>query len=198
MARFLAVRRALMPRCGEVTETTGSFRKIEAAAAADAPDLGDIFRRVGDVVSRMPRLGIVFGAYVNDRNLALLDQGMGLGEYTWIYVVSYFGFLGQPPARLLDEPNRQKVFEDRVYPEIARVIDRHIKDAGLTTGPWAEELARLRADRGRVPFAGNLPPELAGSLEASRAALAAAACPAAAELDMTITVRRSAIGYDHR
>jgi hypothetical protein len=198
LTRFLAVRRVLMPRCSEVTEITGSFRRVEAAAASGEPDVGEIFRRAGDVISRMPRMGLIFGAYVNDRNRALLDQGMGLGEYTWIYVVGYFAFLGQPPMRLLEEPDRLKVFEDRVYPEFARVIDRHVRQAGLAAGPWVEELARLRANRGRVPFVGNLPAELAGSLEPSRAALGAVACPAAAELDMTITVRRGGIGYDHR
>lgn len=198
MARFLAIRRALMTRCPEVTEVTGSFRAVDEMAGQEKPDVGDLFGRVGRVIRHVPSLGFVFGEYVSDRNNALRDNQMGLGEYTWIYVTSYFGYLNQPPRRVLDEQNRKKVFEDRVYPEIASVIERHINAAGLGDGPWVEELARLRADRNRVPLRGALPPELAGSIAPYRDALTAAACPAAAELDVTLTVRRSSFGYDHR
>ena len=198
VVRFLNVRRTLMPRCAEVTDITGAFGRMESVARSREPDVGEGLRRAGDVILRIPRVGLVFGAYVNDRNRALLDQGMGLGEYSWIYVVGYFAFLGQPPRRLLEEPNRPKVFEDRVYPEMANIIGRHVEEARMSDGPWVEELARLKADRGRAPFAGNLPPELAESLGPFRAALKTVACPAAAELDMTITVRRGTIGYDHR
>lgn len=198
MARFLAIRKALMPRCAEVTDIAGSLKSVEEAAHQDEPDVGEIFRRVGRVARRMPSMGLAFGEYVSDRNDALLEQGMGLGEYTWIYVVGYFADLGQPPLRVLDEQNRLKPYQDRIYPEIARVVERHIAQGGLTAGPWVEELARLRADRERVPFRGALPPELAASLEPFRGALTAFACPAAAELDLTITVRRSTVGFDHR
>jgi hypothetical protein len=198
LARFIAVRRALMPRCAEITEWTGAFRGVEAAAGSDATDVVKLFRQVGGTITRVPRLGIVFGAYLDDRNQALLDQGMGIGEYSWIYVVSYLAFLRQPPMRLLAGSNQAKVLDDRVYPETANVIARYIEATGLSGGPWVEELARLRANRARVPFADGLPPELVRALEPSRAALAAAACPAATELDLTITVRRPVIGYDHR
>jgi len=198
LARFIAVRRALMPRCAEITEWTGAFRSVGTAAASDAPDVARVFRQAGDAITRVPRLGIIFGAYLNDRNQALLGQGMGIGEYSWCYVVGYLAFLRQPPMRLLAASSQAKVLDDRVYPETANVIARHIEATGLTGGPWVEELARLRANRARVPFADGLPPELVRSLEPSRAALAAAACPAATELDLTITVRRGVIGYDHR
>lgn len=146
----------------------------------------------------MPSLGLVFGRYVEDRNKALLEHRMGLAEYSWLYIVCYFAVLGQPPTTVLEEPARQAIFEDRLYPGMARAIERHIAETGMTTGPWVEELARLREQPARVPFSGNLPPEPAASVEPYRAVLAALACPAAAELDVTITVRRGLIGYDHR
>jgi hypothetical protein len=198
LERFLAVRRALVPRCAEITEFTGAFKEVEAAATAAEPDAGSLFHHAGNAIGRVPRLGLVFGAYLNDRNQALLRQGMGLGEYTWLYVAGYFGLLNQVPARLFVEPERKKVLEDRVYPETAKVIERHVQARALTGGPWVEELARLRAGAGLVPFSAGLPPELARSLEPFRGALAEAGCPAAAELDLTITVRRGVAGYDHR
>jgi len=198
MRRFIAVRRVLAPRCDEIADLTGSFRRVQSAAKEGRPDVVGLFGRIADAARRMPRLGLTFGAYVTDRNKALLDNGMGLGEYTWIYVVSYLAFLEQPPATLLPSSNRPGLFQDRIYPETARLIERHIEDTGMIGGPWVDELPRLRRDRERVPFSGNLPPELATSLEPHRPALADVACPAAAELDVTITVRRGVIGYDHR
>jgi hypothetical protein len=198
MRRFIGVRRVLAPRCGEVSDLTDSFRRVQSAAKESGPDVMGLFSRIAGALRRMPRMGVAFGAYVADRNKALLDHGMGLGEYTWIYVVTYFALLEQPPATLLPSSNRPGLFQDRIYPQMARLIEGHIEDTGMTTGPWVEELARLRKDRERVPFSGNLPPELAASLEPHRLAVAGVACPAAAELDVTITVRRGAIGYDHR
>ena len=196
--RFIAVRRALIPRCAEVSDVTGSFARVQAAAREPDPDVPGLFDRAGAAIRRLPRVGLVFGAYVNDRNKALLDNGMGLGEYTWIYVVGYFGLLQQPPSAVLPSSDRPDVFRDRVFPETARLIERHIEQAGITTGPWVDELARLRDDPGHVPFSGTLPPELAASLEPHHQALAGVACPEAAELDVTVTVKRGTIGYDHR
>lgn len=198
MARFLTVRRVLMSRCREVTDATESFRRVQAAASEGEPDVTSLLVRLGEAVRRLPSIGLIFGEYVTDRNTALLEQGMGLGEYTWIYVVSYFAALGQTPIRVLDRSAEVSPFQARVFPAMARAIERHAAAAGMTNGPWVEELARLKRDRARVPFAGHLPPALASSIDAHRATLAALACPAAAELDLTLTVRRSVVGYDHR
>lgn len=198
MARFLDIRRTLMPRCAEVTAVTRSFARVDEIAGDDDPDVAELFRRVGSVIRLMPSIGFSFGGYVSDRNDALLERGMGLGEYTWLYVVGYLAYLEQTPVRVIDEQKRPRIFEDRVYPAVAAVIARHVAARGLVAGPWVEERARLDDDPARVPFRGTLPPELLVSLEQHRDALSAVACPAAAELDLTITVRRDLIGYDHR
>jgi hypothetical protein len=36
--------------------------------------------------------------FIDDRNAALLDRGMGLGEYLHIYSVAYYAWLGRDPA----------------------------------------------------------------------------------------------------
>ena len=46
----------------------------------------------------MFRVGRDFGDYVAARNEALLAQGMGLGEYTWIYALTYHVWLGHAPT----------------------------------------------------------------------------------------------------
>jgi hypothetical protein len=198
LARFIRVREGLAPLCGGVQQITDPLKRVPELAAQDPPDLGGLLGKAAETLRRFPTVGLVFGRYVEARNQALLAERMGLGEYTWIYVVTYFAYLGQSPVGVLESPTRPTVFVDRIYPETAGVIARHVEQAGLSGGPWVEELARLRADPSRVPFAGTLPPELAASIAPHRSALLAASCPDAAELDLVHTVPRSVMGYDHR
>ena len=74
-------------------------------------------------------------------------------------------------------------------PEVIRRILRHL---GHPLEVPAPAPARV------PPFAAGLPPELETSLAPFRDARSASACPAAAELDVTITVRRQWFGFDHR
>lgn len=198
MDRFLAVRRALRPRCPEVTELVRGFSAVGEYAGQPQPEAKELLGRVRGALLRLPSMGFVFGRYVAARSDELLRQGMGLGEYSWIYVASYFAMLAQPPIPVLERSGPYSLFEDRVYPAVRGAIARHVEDTRALSGPWVEELGRLRAVPKRRPFADGLPPELAASLAPYRTALADAACPAAAELDLTITVRRSGFGYDHR
>ncbi len=48
-------------------------------------------------------------AYINDRNEVLLSQGMGDGEYTYIYTLSYFSYLDKD---LTDGPSFQMSGDD--------------------------------------------------------------------------------------
>ena len=198
MTRFLAVRRVLQPRCQQVTEMLRPFRGVEAESRSANPDEGTIFRNGLRAIRQVPRIGLAFGDYVEARNRSLLEQQMGLGEYSFIFVVGYVSYLAQKPARLFEEPTRDNIFEGRVFPDVAAVIDRFVSARGLTEGPWVAERDRLTQARGQAPFPKGVPPELEASLAPYRDALSATACPSAAELDVTITVRRASFGFDHK
>jgi hypothetical protein len=198
ISRFLMVRRALLPRCQPVTDMLRPLRGVEAESRSPHPDEGTIFRNALRAARNLPRFGLVFGDYVELRNRMLLEQQMGLGEYSFIFVAGYVGLLAQTPTRLLEEPTRGDVFGDRVYREVAAAIDRFIADRGLTGGPWVAERERLMHAEQQRPFATGLPPELEASLTPFRDALSATACAAAAELDVTMTVRREWFGFDHK
>jgi hypothetical protein len=147
----------------------------------------------------MLRVGRDFGDYVTARNEALLAQEMGLGEYTWIYVVAYHSWLGHPPVKAIEGRSRKNVFHDRVLPQVREMIRRHLAGAAgsPTAVAWRSELEALDDVRERIPFEDGLPRELEDSLEPFRDELERLACPAASELDVVLTVR-SGIGYDHR
>jgi hypothetical protein len=137
------------------------------------------------------------------RNQALLDAEMGLGEYYFIYVVSYYSWLGKSPADGLeynlgdDEEDRgiywrrrrSENLEDR-KDDVLKQLHRQIlpmmqnQFAGLTgvdispiRDPWRETLAAeveaMEADRFRLPWQDGLPDVLEDSLKPYRGRLEA-------------------------
>ena len=87
MEVFLAVRETL----------TGPRDELSAAVAGLAgvdgePGIGNGLRAARAGISLGPRVL----EFANARNRALLEAGMGVGEYTWIYWFTYIAWLGHP------------------------------------------------------------------------------------------------------
>lgn len=205
LAKFLAVRRALAVHCAELGDATERFRRMEQYGEADEDSLRmrEFFRDTGRALGGMFRLAGRIGRYLEQRNRALLAEGMGLGEYTWIQVTAYQGWLREPHRRFaLAREDEPRIFQDRVVPQLREMIRRHL-EARERTGaspselaPWRQELAALTADPERAPFADGVPPEIAASLEPFREELREVWCPATCELDLTVTIREG-IGFEH-
>jgi hypothetical protein len=132
------------------------------------------------------------------RNQALLDNGMGLGEYTWIYWYTFNAWLGHPAddSELHEFMQEREAGSGRVEihmdggmePErITWRLRRDIRsmlrnlEQGLLDSPEhadlaalvSSELAMLDEDPGRVPWEDGLPAELAVGLEPFRERLEA-------------------------
>jgi hypothetical protein len=199
LRRFLAVREALTPLCARVTAHQRLFARLGSHGETERPSAGAVLRDGLRAATSMLRVGRDFGDYVTARNEALLAEDMGLGEYTWIYVVAYHSWLGHPPVPAIESRDRPNVFHDRVFPQVREMIRRHVVEAGSTRAAeaWRSELEALERVEKRIPFEDALPPELEGSLRTFRGDLERLACPEATELDVVLTVR-SGIGYDHR
>lgn len=214
MERFLAVRRTLLPYCETFSAHRAVFRRMEGyEEAEEEPETGEFLRSVGAVTSTLWRVGRDVGRYAIARNQALLENDMGLGEYTWIYVITYFSWLGNRPADFVAQNKpHAKVFHGRVLGEVEDMIERHVTDleTALETSAgsaspglrdklvsWQAELDALERDHGRVPFQDGLPSELETSLERFREELERVYCPATGELDIMQTVD-TGIWYDHR
>ena len=137
--------------------------------------------------------------FVVSRNRALLEHGMGFGEYTWLYWLTYNAWLGHPADdSLLHEliaahqrGDGSVRFQMDGGPEPERLTWQLRRDitmmleklaAGLAGDAANEEvhrlvnaeLARLADDPARVPFSDGLPEPLAAGLEPYRARLEAA------------------------
>jgi hypothetical protein len=132
------------------------------------------------------------------RNGALAAAGMGLGEYTYLYVVAYGDSLRSLP------PDAALFGQEGVglrAREVLRTMLRNQLAALATAGSDAEpadgwrreqqaEIDRLEAEPDRLPWQDGLPPALAASLAPYRGRLGAAFCAATAGLELTRSRKR--------
>lgn len=214
MERFLAVRRALMSTCEEFTGYRAAFQRMEEMdSAQEEPAAGEAMSRVGAVFSALPKMGRAAGEYAISRNRALMENAMGLGEYTWIYVIAYYAWLGNRPVSFPGgDGDETKVFHGRVRNAVKNMMARHLADlrAAADTAhgasalrleeavaAWSAEMDSLNADTERIPFQGGLPRTLASSLQPFRDDLERLYCPATGELEIMQTVK-TGVWYDHR
>jgi len=204
--RFLAVRASLSAGCDEFTALKATFDTMasrvdrlhaeEAERELEGKDLLPLLTAGGGALKRMAGLGPALGRYEIARNRALLDHDMGLGEYTWIYVTAYYGYLERRPESFaLDKQHRPRIFQDRVREEILGML-RRLAAEGADDG-WREELGALEADPDRVPFAEGVPGVLAASFEPYRDPLERSFCPATSELDVMRT-EKDGWRFEHR
>jgi hypothetical protein len=92
METFLAARDAAAPVREDMERT------LSLLAGSETDDEGKLPR--GFIGKMRAGMGLLPGIaeFFTIRNDALLDAGMGLGEYCYIYTVAYFSWLGHSPA----------------------------------------------------------------------------------------------------
>ena len=198
---FLAVRRAVMPHCARFEEFAQDMGKMdELGSQSDRPGAGELMRAIGGVTGSV--LGLVgdIGKLNEARNRALLEQGMGLGEYTWIYTLAYHSWLGQPfPDRAdADDGEGDGRRVERLRATILGLMRRHagaLAEAGdaAAAASWREEADRMERAAAEIPFGqGGLPEPYAAAFAARADDLRAGWCAPMAEYDLG-EVRRSGL-----
>jgi hypothetical protein len=154
----------------------------------------DVSRReILEEAWRVTRTALEVPALMGDffvlRNEALLDAGMGLGEYTYIYAVAYVDRLVAPgPAegRFFDE----EPVNDRVRAALRAMLVgqlaalRAAEEGGFDIGLLEAENAALGADSRRLPWQDGLPAAVAASIQPYRTRLDDLFCAASAPLEL--------------
>jgi len=92
---FLAAREAIAPVRDEIERSISLLE--DEGEAIDVESTGNVFQKLKLVFGLIPQLADYFKA----RNQALLDEGMGMGEYYYIYSIVYFAWLDKS---LVDGP----------------------------------------------------------------------------------------------
>ena len=188
MEAFLSVRDSLKDAQVRVDSALASFdfERLNARRPSFWAVLG-ILNDVGNLLT----LG---GQYVNGRNQALSDQRMGLGEYAYIYSISYHSWLGHSPeegseivARLRDRERIHASDDNPLNPEsirrqYRRLILRLLRNQldsmkGSEETSWRrtleEEISRIDKNFDRIAWQDNLPPQIEEQLKPFRSRLEA-------------------------
>ncbi len=183
MEAFLYVRESMAPVRDKVEYSISildSMRKQEGRE--DVKRSGQVFRAVRAAFGLIPGIGDFYA----QRSQALLDVKMGLGEYMYIYILSYYSMLKKPPGDgpgfqlvqgdkewRFDEWDKEDNFEDRnmkMIEKINQLILSMLKnqlpqlDSSATTseedewrGAFLAEIQSLEGDARRIPWQDSLP-----------------------------------------
>lgn len=194
---FLVVRDALAPVVAELEARDVEAAEFERLADEEAPP-----KVVVPVMLRLTRsmmgLPFLFAELESVRNQALLETGMGLEEYTWLYVVAYRDRLAQagPEASLFSG----SADNERIRSDLRAVLHRQLKAARAASvadawlGVLAAEVEALDRDPERLPWQDGLPGPAEASLSQYRDRLDSTFSPAAAEFELlNSTVRHGGL-----
>jgi hypothetical protein len=190
---FLTVRELVAPQHEALTESVEAL----APAAEEGRVIGGL-RAARAGISMAPRLL----EFARARNEALLEIGMGPGEYAWIYWLTYHAWLGHTVGEsLLDDimearseldGSMQMHIDGMDFEHMERQLRRdleamlrNLEDAIAADPEQTElkemvvsELAALDADSGRMPWAEGLPEAFVVGLDPYRDRLEASYSPA--------------------
>jgi len=89
---FIKVRESLKEASSQLGETFDSLIRQSKKAEEDK-SFKNVMKIIGKSFGLIPKIGSFF----EKRNKALLKQKMGFGEYTYLYVISYYSWLDKSP-----------------------------------------------------------------------------------------------------
>lgn len=206
---FLVVRERLAPHRAILSE---SYRKLPVTAQ-QMKDLDqsrgfDKFVKgffVGrDAISLVQEMG----RYTGRRDEALLESGMGMGEYMYLYCLAYYSWLGRspmdgPPASGSEGKSEGMSFSSthhvwRVHDDLLGMLRR--QQAAGDSSEWskvvAAEIAAMEKDEGRMPWQGSVPGTMASALEPLRDRLSSSYDPLVNAFELMRLSKRNRFSYE--
>jgi len=184
---FLRIRRTLIPECRKLMEADLAMQGKRVLAGRGAVPK----RKLAAIVGRFYGAGnqiLNQSSFAKRRNEALLAEGMGFGEYAWIYSLTYYACLGREPilGKWRDEPGHLPPAARKAVADMMRRRAEALTAAGYDDRAelWQADADRLADSSYAVPFAGQAPPELAACVAARRDELEALFSPYSDPLEM--------------
>jgi hypothetical protein len=192
---FLETRRALEPARKTMEESLGLLGDAETGQLTWTP--GTLFRAIGAGMGLLPGMA----EYHSQRSRELLEAGMGMGEYVYLYAVIYYSWLGNspadgPPFVLVSDDHqedpddlteaevrerRDRLYRRRLHRNLLPMLQRQLAALDDGRSDWRQaleaEIAAMEEDRYRVPWEKGLPEVVRSSLEPLRVELEASYSP---------------------
>jgi hypothetical protein len=194
MEAFLAVREAAAPVRQSLEESLETLVKDQQARETEGRRARNVFSSIRAGIGTIPQ----FSGFVKARSQALLDQGMGLGEYYYLYAIAYYAWLKKSPedgagvdlrgggfspgdragedARDVSRDMTLRRVHREILPMLENLLAKLRSGAGSGGGgaadKWTEALAvevkLMETDRYRVPFQDGVPEVIEKSLRPFR------------------------------
>ena len=146
----------------------------------------------GDILDGF-KTAIGFGSdflhLMRSRNSALTEAGMGLGEYSYIYVLAY----GDQLSSLLSETGQRALFKPRTRRELTQILrnqlaalesPRHEGEYRELALTLQEEIAVLEKGAHAIPWQDGLPPIVKASFTPYENQLANLFCVASVRFEL--------------
>jgi len=191
---FLRVRQALTSTCDDFWNAEQAVAKLEAFDDQEEVSKIAVMKQALSTSKTMMGMGPLIGHFYEVRNQALIDQDMGLGEYTYIYVLAYGEEILNPSEQLeLFGPDATNA---RVRRALASMLRNQLELLRQEGGPAdvtvavAAEVEAMEQDPKRIPWQDGLPPEIEDSLLPYRAELDRLFCGSTPPLELTINEKR--------
>ena len=189
---FLEVRGKLAAPCKQFETLQASMRRIDQLDE-EAPSGAELVGATRGLASVGAGITPTIGKFFEQRNNALLEAEMGLGEYTYIFALSYRN-------QLLEGTGHELFFDGGLSPDVLAVLRAALSNQlALSTGsdnepgPLEREIRALQEDSKRLPWSERLPPAIEESQRPFRDQLDRAYCGATAGIDMDPDSRRAMI-----
>lgn len=199
MQAFLVVRDSLMEHCERFRDIAAKFDAMNEIDSDEDASTGEALRAVGGIMGSVTGMVAEMGRFTSARNRVLLENGMGLGEYTWIYVLAYHSWLGHPAGTSFDADDAARDELSRMERKvIRRLMNNHVEalgEAGLTAQAalWEEEILRLERSERSVPFEdAEIPMGLRTAFAPHQERLEALYCPESAGFELN-TIRKKGL-----
>jgi hypothetical protein len=191
---FLEVRRALAEPCTDLTAAEEQMREMERFDEQEEVDRVEVMKEAFSLTRSMMGIGPVMGRLYEIRNQSLLDSGMGLGEFSYIFVMAY-------KDRMLDQSQAGELFgpsptNRRVRQALLSMLENQLEALAAADGAEQEiaaleaEIAAMKEDADRLPWQDETPAEITEALAPYRDELDQLYCPAMAPLELMINEKR--------
>jgi hypothetical protein len=190
---FLAVRNELTEVCSEMTASFTQMKSMERFDDQDEVSKSEVMREALKTVKSALGIAPAMGTFFETRNRALLEAEMGLGEYTYIYVMAYHRQFQEENE--LEEFLGDSAIDFRVNQALIEMLNLQLAARRETTADPAvidvleAEIDALRDDYGRIPWQDGLPVPITSSLASFQTRLDESFCPAFAAIDLSINER---------
>jgi hypothetical protein len=200
---FLAVRQGTELERQDLAENFAAIPMSETEARElESKPSGEKALSIFKIIGSAMGLGGEMGDFFMARNVSLLNQDMGMGEYSYLYAVIYYSWLGhardEGPQTGRDENDRVDVqfgqprTDSRARDDLLSMLRNQLRqDESVASDEWTAlltaEIEAMERDSRRYPWRDGLPPSIEESLEPHRGRLEASYDPISNMFELVIT-----------